>query len=82
MENCPISPKGKGCNKQRRFSLSEKEFEKIETEIQKQYGEYFNITKRRYSDKEYPFIVIGYNGDSVVPEGENQKYILTVTQEN
>ena len=66
-------PRGRGATNKEDFSLSEKEFEKIETEIEKQYGEYFNITKRRYSDKEYPFIVIGYNGDSVVPEGENQK---------
>lgn len=68
-------PRGRGAANKEVFSLSEKEFEIIETEIEKQYGEYFNVTKRRYSDKEYPFIVIGYNGDSVVPEGENQKVV-------
>ncbi len=65
-------PRGKGYLAEEKLSISDEEFNAITQSVKQLYKDRLNISVRRYSEGMYPFVVVGFNGETVVPAGKKQ----------
>lgn len=72
-----FQPRGKGRENKDSLLISVDEFEAVVQKTKKMSGNDVSISVRKYSEEKYPFFVIGFNGEIVVPEGERQDVVET-----
>lgn len=81
-------PRGRGRLHQEKLMISDEKYAETVQRIVKKHGDKVDITTRSYTDDVYPFIVIGFNGDAVIPQGDKQEVVamegkkINVLQEN
>jgi len=66
-------PRGKGAEKEEELGISGDEFAWVVQEAKDKASDNLEVTARPYKDEVYPFVVIGFRGTAVIPEGKEQK---------
>lgn len=67
-----VHPRGKGRANAANLVVSDESFAQVVSEVKASCGDHVVVTSRAYEDGVYPFIVIGYNGEAVMPIGDQQ----------
>lgn len=70
-----VHPRGKGREAKEELGITDDEFGDLIEKIKSEETEGVSVESRSYSEDTYPFLVIGFSGDSVVPKGESQEPI-------
>ncbi len=73
-------PRGMGKEKEKTLGITQKQFNEIYKKIEMFNQKDLHVTKRTYTEEIYPFMVIGFNGDIVIPKAKIQKPLEVATK--